>query len=671
MGKDESNKEYTKEEVAKAKESGTELLIINGVVYDITEFKHEHPGGKAILLSSAGKDVSEEFEMLHRPDILKKFGAKLKVGVLKKNPTSASTFTVDDVKNDDRKLIIISNKVYDVSQFASEHPGGKAILLSSAGKDVTEEFSMLHRPDILRKFGNKLQVGVIGEKKEEAKTAEMESETKNERHFGKWFPGQSTNAKAPSLEPMEQSWNSGGTSHLLPRERERATFSVNNMTLILDDFLEENSKRRRWLWSEQENFDNSMNLHANREEVVRNHLHRFIHTHKKYSQSFIPKNNDILMMRIASRNGGAMALHYGAFLPTLLAHCNQEQAMEWVLPASQMQIIGCLGQTELGHGSNVRAIQTTAEYDKETEEFILNTPTLRAMKWWPGGLGKTSTHTALYAQLLLDGKSYGLHTFIVQLRDENHVPLPGITLGEIGPKIGDNGTETGYLRLQNVRIPRKWMMMKNQEVTPEGVYQRTARAKKAGSGAAKKMMYSTMLSIRAGLVMGAGYKLAQGVTVGVRYSVVRQQGFKGEIQDEKQMKDGASVVPQYTHLAPEKSVLDYQIQSYRILKQLALAYAMVFTGKDIMAKLKYIKNEMDNAEVPDLTMLPEIHASSSGLKALCTLMTADGLEDIRKSCGGHGVMIASGIAQMFCDYVTVCTAEGDATILELQSAKFL
>ena len=38
---------------------------------------------------------------------------------------------------------------------------------------------------------------------------------------------------------------------------------------------------------------------------------------------------------------------------------------------------------------------------------------------------------------------------------------------------------------------------------------------------------------------------------------------------------------------------------------------------------------MDNAEVPDLTMLPEIHASSSGLKALCTLMTADGLEDIR------------------------------------------
>lgn len=26
--------------------------------------------------------------------------------------------------------------------------------------------------------------------------------------------------------------------------------------------------------------------------------------------------------------------------------------------------------------------------------------------------------------------------------------------GEVGPKIGDNGTETGFLRLRNVRIPR-------------------------------------------------------------------------------------------------------------------------------------------------------------------------------------------------------------------------
>ena len=66
-----------------------------------------------------------------------------------------------------------------------------------------------------------------------------------------------------------------------------------------------------------------------------------------------------------------------------------------------------------------------------------------------------------------------------------------------------------------------------------------------------------------------------------------------------------------------------------------------------------------------------MHASSSGLKALCTFTTAEGLEDCRKSCGGHGVLLSSGIAQLTIDYVTYCTAEGDRIILELQCARFL
>lgn len=53
-----------------------------------------------------------------------------------------------------------------------------------------------------------------------------------------------------------------------------------------------------------------------------------------------------------------------------------------------MKYLGSYAQTELGHGSNVRGLQTTATYDKSTQEFVLNTPRLTAMKWWPGGIGK-------------------------------------------------------------------------------------------------------------------------------------------------------------------------------------------------------------------------------------------------------------------------------------------
>ena len=51
------------------------------------------------------------------------------------------------------------------------------------------------------------------------------------------------------------------------------------------------------------------------------------------------------------------------------------------------KIIGCYAQTELGHGSNVAGLETTAELDTSTDEFVLHTPNFKASKFWPGNLG--------------------------------------------------------------------------------------------------------------------------------------------------------------------------------------------------------------------------------------------------------------------------------------------
>ena len=104
-------------------------------------------------------------------------------------------------------------------------------------------------------------------------------------------------------------------------------------------------------------------------------------------------------------------------------------------------------QTELGHGSNVRGIETTATYINTTDEFELHSPTLSSMKWWPGSLGQTANHAVVYARLIIAGKDYGVQNFMTPLRSfENHTPLPGITIGNIGPKIGFNTMDNGYLR---------------------------------------------------------------------------------------------------------------------------------------------------------------------------------------------------------------------------------
>jgi acyl-CoA oxidase len=84
---------------------------------------------------------------------------------------------------------------------------------------------------------------------------------------------------------------------------------------------------------------------------------------------------------------------------------------------STLAIIGCYLQTELGHGTNVARLETTATYVPETKEFELHSPTFTSSKWWIGGLGKTATHGVVQAKLILaSGEDMGPHLFFVQLR---------------------------------------------------------------------------------------------------------------------------------------------------------------------------------------------------------------------------------------------------------------
>ncbi|KAL5360486.1 cytochrome b5-like heme/steroid binding domain-containing protein [Aspergillus floccosus] len=57
--------------------------------------------------------------------------------------------------------MIINQEVYDVTEFESEHPGGGKVLLRVAGKDATKEFQKYHRDAILRRYKERLQIGVV------------------------------------------------------------------------------------------------------------------------------------------------------------------------------------------------------------------------------------------------------------------------------------------------------------------------------------------------------------------------------------------------------------------------------------------------------------------------------------------------------------------------------
>ncbi|VDL79523.1 unnamed protein product [Nippostrongylus brasiliensis] len=339
-------------------------------------------------------------------------------------------------------------------------------------------------------------------------------------------------------------------------------------------------------------------------------------------------------------SGHPLALHGIMFIPTLQAQCSDEQ-MHWLEKAVSRQIIGTYAQTELGHGTNLKKLETTATYDAKTQEFVLHSPTRTSMKWWPGNLGKSSNHAVVVACLIIDGKNYGPHNFVVPLRDANsHMPLKGITIGDIGPKMAYNCVDNGFLGFDHFRIPRMNMLMKHVKVSPEGKYIRPPHA---------KIGYSAMVHVRAHMISTQAMFLAQALTTAIRYSAVRRQG----------------------EIAPGKGevkILEYQTQQHRLLPQLARAYAFIFTG---IAVRKHYQAVQKDVAVGNVEGMAELHYITSGLKAVVTHETGQGIEQARMSCGGHGYSKASNMSELYGVAIGGCTYEGENMVMLQQLARYL
>merc|ERR1719343_1193906 len=70
------------EEVAKHNKKGDCWVVLNGKVLDVTNFLGEHPGGELAILTFAGKDATEEFDMIHPPDVIGKYAPDAVIGVV-------------------------------------------------------------------------------------------------------------------------------------------------------------------------------------------------------------------------------------------------------------------------------------------------------------------------------------------------------------------------------------------------------------------------------------------------------------------------------------------------------------------------------------------------------------------------------------------------------------
>lgn len=132
------------------------------------------------------------------------------------------------------------------------------------------------------------------------------------------------------------------------------------------------------------------------------------------------------------------------------------------------EIIGCFCLTELGFGNNAVKMETTVEYDEKAKEFVVNTPTVLSQKYWITNGFKHSNYALVFGQTIVKGKNEGVAAFLVPIRDKNMKEMSGVTITDMGHKIGQNGVDNAALKFHDVRIPRQNMMNKFSDVDEQG-----------------------------------------------------------------------------------------------------------------------------------------------------------------------------------------------------------
>jgi acyl-CoA oxidase len=93
------------------------------------------------------------------------------------------------------------------------------------------------------------------------------------------------------------------------------------------------------------------------------------------------------------------------------------------------------------------------------------------MKFWIGASANLANMAVIFAQLYIDGKCYGVHAYLAPIRDmQTHETLPGVTIGDCGPKVGMNGVDNGFIIFDQYRIPFESQLSRLSGVDDNGKF---------------------------------------------------------------------------------------------------------------------------------------------------------------------------------------------------------
>lgn len=445
---------------------------------------------------------------------------------------------------------------------------------------------------------------------------------------------------------------------LMKNERAKAVFDPSEMYKVIEGTPEKANKILQLYQSLERDpilapsfKDYEMSRGENREQTTMRIARMTQYVEQELYPDFWRRLN--LMTAYDPSLGIRIAVNLGLFIHCIKGNGTDAQYKYWCIEKEakyMKQLWGCFGMTELGHGSNAAGVETTATFDEETDEFVINTPHIGATKWWIGGAAHSATHSSVYARLIVKGKDWGVKTFVVPLRDSNHQLMPGVAIGDIGSKMGREGVDNGWIQFSSVRIPRAFMLQKYCKVSRDGAVTLPPL---------EQLSYISLLQGRVGMASDSYRICARFITIATRYAVGRRQ-FKG---------DGSK--------GEETQLIDYPLHQRRLMPILALTYVAAVATDRLERQHESVVEELESAVQRNdekaihksLADTKSLFVDSASLKSTLTWLAEQSITESRQACGGLGYSAYSGFGKSYADWVVQCTWEGDNNVLGMSAGR--